>query len=137
MKPLNFLAVEDDEVDMMSVIRAFKSLNIGNRISRAIDGLAAWNILSDTDHEDQAGYPDVILLDLNMPRMNGIELLEKLSTLKNRQDFKIYILTTSNSTQDISRTHEYDISGYILKKDIISGLREAFSHLDKRRIVST
>lgn len=137
MRPLNFLAVEDDEVDMMSIIRAFKSLNIGNTISRAVDGLAAWDILSNKKQIDETRFPDVILLDLNMPRMNGIELLKKLSTLANRQDFKIYVLTTSDSTQDINNTHEYGISGYILKKDLLGGLREAFSHLDQRRIVTT
>lgn len=136
MTPLNFLAVEDDEIDMMSIVRAFKTLNIHNKLNRAVDGLVAWGVLSNTDKISPTDYPDVVLLDLNMPRMNGLELLNKLSTLENRQDFKVYVLTTSDSLQDINNTHEYGISGYILKKDLLSGLSEAFSHLDKRRIIS-
>jgi len=135
MKPLTFLAVEDDDVDMMSIRRAFKQLKIDNEIQRAIDGIEAFEILKSPKDNEDANHPDIVLLDLNMPRMNGLELLEELSTLEDKPNYEVFILTTSNSDQDIIRTHKYGVSGYILKEDLFEGLHEAFSQLDNHRLL--
>ena len=132
MTPLDILVVEDDNVDMMSVERAFKDLRLHNPLNRAKDGQEAWEKLMTAENALRDDTPDIILLDLNMPRMGGAELLKKLSTLKIQLTSKVFVLTTSDSDQDIINAHKYDISGYLLKSDLVEGLRETFESLDEK-----
>jgi len=132
MIPLNILVVEDDDIDMMSVERSFKDLRLQNPLTRAKDGQEAWEMLITPDNELRADTPDIILLDLNMPRMGGAELLKKLSTLKIDLDSKVFVLTTSESDKDIIDAHKYGISGYLLKSDLLESLREAFEDLSEK-----
>ncbi len=132
MTPLNILIVEDDDVDMMSVERAFNDLHLCNPLTRATDGQEAWDKLMTPEDSVGDDCPDIILLDLNMPRMGGAEFLKKLSDLDIRLDSEIFVLTTSDSDQDIINAHKYPISGYLLKSDLVEGLREAIGDLDKQ-----
>lgn len=132
MTPLNILVVEDDDVDMMSVKRAFKELRMCNPFERAKDGLAAWSRLITQENKIREDAPDIILLDLNMPKMGGAEFLEKLSESKLDLKSKIFVLTTSDTDQDIINAHKYDISGYLLKSDLLESLRETFETLNEK-----
>lgn len=132
MTPLSILVVEDDDVDMMSVQRAFKALKLCNPIERAKDGQEAWNRLVTDDNKLQSDIPDIILLDLNMPKMGGAELLKKLSALQIKLPSKVFVLTTSDTDQDIITAHQYDIDGYLLKSDLLESLRETFEELDEK-----
>lgn len=132
MTPLNILVVEDDDVDMMSVERAFRELRLLNPLDRAIDGQEAWDRLMTAENTLRDDIPDIILLDLNMPRMGGADLLKKLSSLDIKLESKIFVLTTSDSDQDIINAHKYDISGYLLKSDLVEGLRETLENLDEK-----
>ena len=132
MTPLNILIVEDDDVDMMSVERAFKDLNLCNPLTRATDGQEAWDRLVTSEDSIGEDSPDIILLDLNMPRMGGAEFLKKLSDRDIRLESEIFVLTTSDSDQDIINAHKYPISGYLLKSDLVDGLREAIGELNKK-----
>lgn len=135
MTPLNILVVEDDDVDMMSVERAFKSLRLCNTLERAKDGQEALKLIIDSGGALREDSPDLILLDLNMPKMNGMELLEELQKLKSKLHTKIFVLTTSNTDQDIINAHKYDISGYILKSDLLESLREALGDLNENWVL--
>lgn len=132
MTPLNILVVEDDDVDMMSVERAFKDLRLYNPLERAKDGQEAWNRLVDANNQLREDVPEIILLDLNMPRMSGAELLKKLSALKIELSSKVFVLTTSDSDQDIINAYKYNISGYLLKSDLLESLRETLETLDEK-----
>ena len=76
--------------------------------------------------------PDIVILDLNMPKMSGSELLKKLSAMQMNLPAKVFVLTTSDSDQDIINAHKYDISGYLLKSDLLESLRETLETLDEK-----
>lgn len=135
MTPLNILVVEDDDVDMMSVERAFKDLRLYNSLERAKDGQEAWDRLVGDDNTLRDDVPEIILLDLNMPRMSGAELLKKLSALKIQLTSKVFVLTTSDSDQDIINAYKYNISGYLLKSDLLESLRETLETLNEKWIL--
>lgn len=132
MTPLGILVIEDDDVDMMSVERAFKSLRLCNPLERAKDGQDAWDRLVTADNELRSDIPELILLDLNMPKMNGSELLKKLSELDEKLPSKVYVLTTSDTDQDIINAHKYDIAGYLLKSDLLESLRETLEGIEEK-----
>lgn len=112
MKKNTILLVEDDELDVISFERALKKLNTEYDLFVAHNGKDALNLLSDAKNPV---LPDVILLDLNMPKMNGIEFLKALRSEEKFQDLKVFIMTTSSETSDRAITEELGISGYIIK----------------------
>lgn len=109
MKPL--LLVEDDYVDALTVKRAFKELEVHNPIIHKEDGEQALEFLSSDDLE----LPKLILLDLNMPKMNGIEFLEKLRSNESLKKIPVVVLTTSKNQQDRFETFDLGIAGYMVK----------------------
>jgi len=130
MKPLTILAAEDDEVDMMSLKRALRDIGLVNPVVQAIDGVAAWDHMFDADDKPLDDAPELILLDLNMPRMSGHDFLKKFHEVELRPNCKIFVMTTSDSDQDIVDAHKYDIEGYLLKADLVDSLREALDELN-------
>jgi CheY-like chemotaxis protein len=131
MKPLAILAVEDDDIDLMSLQRALRELRLVNPLVRAVDGVEAWEHFFDADGKSRTDCADIVLLDLNMPRMSGHEFLKKFHETDSRPDCKIFVMTTSDTDQDIVDAHKYDIEGYLLKSDIVESLREALVDLDQ------
>ena len=131
MKPLTILAVEDDDVDLISLQRALKELRLVNPLVRAVDGVEAWEHFFDANGKARADSADIVLLDLNMPRMSGHDFLKKFHETEDRPDCKIFVMTTSDTDQDIVDAHKYDIEGYLLKSDIVESLREALEGLDQ------
>lgn len=111
---ITLLLVEDDDVDAEGVERAFLDHKISNPIVRATDGLVALEILE----SKQVVAPYVILLDLNMPRMGGIEFLETIRKHPVHKDAVIFVLTTSASEQDVIATYSNHISGYFVKHEM-------------------
>ena len=114
---LNILLVEDDEVDIMNVERAFKKVNILNPLFIARNGIEALNMLRDT--EDSPGEVPherrLILLDLNMPKMGGIEFLQHLRNDQNLKAIPVVVLTTSNQDRDLVEAYNLNVAGYLLK----------------------
>ncbi len=105
------LLVEDDEIDVMTVKRAVKDLNITNPLHIAGNGEEGLKYLE----KHQSELPSIILLDINMPRMNGIEFLKQI---KSHSDFKripVIILTTSKEEQDRYDSFNLSAAGYMLK----------------------
>jgi CheY-like chemotaxis protein len=112
MKKPTILLVEDDELDVISVERSLKKLESEYILYTAYNGIEALKLLRD---KEQDLTPDVILLDINMPRMNGIEFLKVLREDKKLKNLKVFIMTTSSEEMDRSEAEELGISGYIIK----------------------
>ena len=108
----SILLIEDDELDVISVKRTLSKLGFPHELFIAYNGREAIDFL-DTKMEDD--LPEVILLDLNMPKMNGIEFLQNIRSKSKYEDLKVFVMTTSNETSDRIRTSEFGISGYIIK----------------------
>lgn len=110
MKNLKVLLIEDDMIEVLKLNRSISSLEINHEIIEANNGEDALKILSDKDN-----LPDIILLDLNMPKINGIEFLSILKKDELLKYIPTIILTTSNNKKDLLECYKIGISGYILK----------------------
>ncbi len=107
----SILLIEDDQVDIMTVRRGFKELGVLNPLLVMHNGEEALNYLNNT----VKGLPAVILLDINMPKMNGHEFLASLNKNTVFNNIPIIMLTSSKEQQDVDNSFEQGISGYILK----------------------
>ena len=105
------LLVEDDSIDAMTVRRAFGDLNLSNRLAHAVNGEEALNYLRSEENSD----PCVILLDLNMPRMNGVEFLRVIKDDDQLRRIPVIVLTTSNEERDVIDSFRLSVAGYIVK----------------------
>ncbi|WP_071872291.1 response regulator [Atopomonas hussainii] len=126
-KPVSILLVDDDDVDVMGIQRAFAKLKILNPIVRARDGLEALELLRGQGHID---HPYLILLDINMPRMNGIETLAALRADPQLANAVVFILTTSRDDQDKLAAYEKHVAGYIVKQNAGDDFLQLISLLD-------
>ena len=108
-KPI--LLVEDDQVDMMTVIRALKQVHVTNKVVHLENGEDALNYLRDGDNEK----PCIILLDLNMPIMNGIEFLQAVKDDEQLRRVPVVVLTTSDEQQDKLNSFNLGVAGYMAK----------------------
>lgn len=111
---VSIMLVEDDEVDVMNLKRAFKKNNITNPLYLAGNGLEALKLLRKCGSEEMP-LPKIILLDLNMPKMNGIEFLKELRKDENLHRLSVFVMTTSNKDNDIIEAYNLNVAGYILK----------------------
>jgi CheY-like chemotaxis protein len=105
------LLVEDDQVDAMTVKRALKEIKVTNPVKVAGNGEEALNFLND-DENDQ---PNIILLDLNMPKMNGIEFLKVVKNDEDMRKIPVVVLTTSREDQDRVESFSLSVAGYMVK----------------------
>lgn len=112
---INILLVEDDNLDAMDLQRTLDRMGILYRMKIAKNGEEAFRLLGDEDHEVFSGRPHIILLDLNMPRMNGLEFLQTLRSHDAWKDIKVFVLTTSDESEDKRAARGLGISGYIIK----------------------
>lgn len=112
MKKHSILLVEDDELDVISVQRSLKKLGSEYVLHTAYNGKEALTMLTE---DSPVLVPDVILLDLNMPKMNGIEFLTVLRNDERLKKLRVFIMTTSTEIADRSATYKLGISGYIIK----------------------
>lgn len=127
---VNLLLVEDDEVDIQGLKRAFAKSRIANPITVARDGIEALEILRGENGRAKLPKPHLVLLDLNMPRMNGIEFLE---IIRNDEDLKstlVFMITTSKADEDKQRAYGHNVAGYIVKQDPAATFMEAVSLLE-------
>jgi CheY-like chemotaxis protein len=127
-KMLNILLVEDDEVDVMNVRRAFKKANICNPLFVAGNGLEGLEKLRGDEIPRERR---LILLDLNMPRMNGIEFLRELRADEELKHTPVVVLTTSDDERDRVDAYNLSVAGYILKPVTFSNFVEAMATLNK------
>lgn len=110
------LLIEDDRVDIMTVQRALKRNNVKNPLRVARTALEALSLLRGEDGlEKLSPPPALILLDLNLPRMSGIEFLRELRSDDELKDLRIIVLTSSNEAKDRTAAFKYDVDDYIVK----------------------
>ena len=115
-KLLHILVAEDDEVDVINLKRAFKKNQVQNPVTYAKNGLHAWNLLKGENGETKlTATPKVALLDINMPKMTGLELLKKIREDEELKSMSVFILTTSNDESDKWKAHDLNVAGYIIK----------------------
>ncbi len=114
-KPLSILLVEDDDGDARALQRAFHKAKIGNSIVRAVDGVEALEILRGANGRTKPPSPLILLVDLNLPRMNGIEFVKTLRSDENLRHSLVFILTTSNREEDRVAAYNLNVAGYITK----------------------
>ena len=115
MKHKTILLVEDDYLDIESVKRELKKLEIPHELHVLHNGVeAVAKITGDFFHKPEF-MPDIILLDINMPKMNGIEFLNIIKNFYNLKHIKIFIITTSLEESDKLATEDLGVTGYILK----------------------
>ena len=127
-RELNILLVEDDEIDVMTVKRAFTKNKIGNQLFVANDGIQALELLRSD------GIPSsrrLVLLDLNMPRMNGIELLREIRADPALHALTVVVLTTSNEDRDRVEAYQLNVAGYLLKPVTFQAFAEVMLALNK------
>ncbi len=129
-KGMGILLVEDDEVDIMNVERAFKRINLTNPLHIARDGEEALAMLRCPDGSAAMTAPGLVLLDINMPRMNGIEFLREIRQDHRLKILTVVVLTTSNEERDVIAAYELNVAGYILKPVCFEQFVETMAALD-------
>ena len=132
-RAINILLVEDDEVDVMNVKRAFKKYKIANPLYVAGNGLEALEMLRSQEGE-LPKVPEsrrLILLDLNMPRMNGLEFLHEIRQDEELKRTPVIVLTTSDEDKDRIEAYELNVAGYILKPVTFINFAEVMVALNK------
>ena len=127
---VNILLVEDDEIDVMNVKRAFKKNNVTNPLYVCNNGLEALQFLRGERDPSITENPQIILLDLNMPKMGGIEFLREIRKDEKLKKISVFIMTTSNEDKDKLDAYDLNVAGYILKPLSMERFIEAVSTLN-------
>lgn len=128
-KLIDILLVEDDAVDVMTVQRAFKKSNVSNPLHTAGNGIEALELLRSPNNSFRKSRC-VILLDLNMPKMNGIEFLKELRQDPDFHQTPVIVLTTSDQEKDRVEAYNLHVAGYILKPVTFSKFVEVVTVLN-------
>lgn len=123
---VHILLVEDDEVDAEAVKRGFQKQRIANPILVAPNGLVALEML----RSGQVPRPNMILLDINMPRMNGIEFLQAIRKDDDLRNLVVFMLTTSDDDRDKLAAYDQNIAGYLVKSKVGDGFANMVEMLD-------
>ena len=111
----HILLVEDDAIDVRIMQRAFQQLNVAHPVQVACDGVEALDMLYGRNGHAPLPRPFLILLDLSMPRMDGITFLQTLRQDPNLSSSLVYVLTTSDDDHDKMAAYDQHIAGYFLK----------------------
>jgi CheY-like chemotaxis protein len=126
--PLNILLVEDDQVDVMNVKRAFDKNHIANPLFVAAHGVEALEMLRNGTVPSERR---IVLLDLNMPKMNGLEFLREIRSDAALQSTPVIVLTTSNDERDKIDAYNLNVAGYLLKPVTFVSFVEIMAALNK------
>ena len=113
--PINILLVDDDDGDAKAVQRSFQKARIANPLTRAVDGMEALEMLKGTNGRTKLPSPCVMLVDLNMPRINGIQFIQALRSDKALHRSVVFVLTTSKRDEDKLAAYDLNVAGYIVK----------------------
>jgi CheY-like chemotaxis protein len=124
-KTVHILLVEDDRIDAKAFLRAIEKLRISNPVTVAHDGVEAWDILKGANGTRPLPRPNLLVLDINMPRMTGLELLQKIRDDADLHDSIVFMLTTSNDDEDKIEAFNLNVAGYMLKSDVGNGFIRA------------
>jgi CheY-like chemotaxis protein len=129
-KTVHILLVEDDQIDEKAFLRAIEKLRITNPVTVARDGVEAWDILKGINGKPPLPRPNLLVLDINMPRMNGLELLERIRDDPDLHNSIVFMLTTSNDEEDKIEAFNLNVAGYMLKSDVGNSFVKAVELVD-------
>ncbi len=115
VEPINILLVEDSEGDVRLVMEALKEGKLSNHIHAVRDGVEAMDFLRKKGRHEKAVRPDLILLDLNLPKMDGREVLAEIKEDEQLKRIPVVVLTTSSAETDIIKTYNLHANCYIVK----------------------
>lgn len=118
--------MEDDDIDAQGIKRALRQLKVANPLYRARDGIEGLEMM----RKDLIDQPYLVLLDLNMPRMGGLEMLKALREDSKLTQSVVFVLTTSKDDEDKIAAYKEHIAGYILKSTLDTGFNDLVKLLD-------
>lgn len=118
--PMNLLVVEDDDVDVISLRRSFSAQGVDVQITRAVDGVDALERLRSGEMKE----PFLVLLDIQMPRMTGIEFLTEVRADPVLDSSVVFVLTTSQAQQDVLASFKKNVAGYFVKNESAKDYQE-------------
>lgn len=128
---MNILLVEDSDLDAMILERTLKRMDLPASIVRARDGIEALQILEGEAPNALTDGPFFILLDINMPRMNGHDFLQALRSNESISDHLVFMFTTSDNPTDVSLAYKRNVSGYFVKPQGSAELKNVLTSLHK------
>jgi CheY-like chemotaxis protein len=129
-EPIEILLVEDNPGDAELTVEAFKEAKVNNNIYIVEDGKEAIAFLNKEGKYNLSVTPDIILLDLNLPKMGGLEVLSIIKEDDNLKHIPVVVLTTSSSDQDILKSYKLHANCYITKPVKLDNFIEAIQKLD-------
>ena len=115
MKPLTILLVEDNPDDIDLTREALAEIDVPTTLIVAEDGVKATELLRDAETSEQNGRPDIILLDLKLPRKGGLEVLADVKADDNLRRIPVVVLTTSDAERDVLDAYDGHANGYVVK----------------------
>ncbi|GAA0900793.1 response regulator [Pseudonocardia zijingensis] len=128
-RTINVLLVEDDPGDVLMTREAFEE-NLHNRLDVVTDGAAALDYLRHEGSHADAPRPDLILLDLNLPRRDGREVLQEIKADPSLRHIPVIVLTTSKAEEDVLRSYQLHANAYVTKPVDFEGFIEAIKQID-------
>jgi len=114
-QPVRFLLVEDDDSHALLVMRNLERARVVNTVDRVSDGAAALAYLRAEDPYQKRVAPDVVLLDLKLPKIDGLEVLERIKNDEQLRKIPVVILTTSDAERDRTRAYDNHVNSYVVK----------------------
>jgi CheY-like chemotaxis protein len=129
--PVRILIIEDDPGDVLMIREAFEGTGRPRSIDVAGDGQEALEFLRTVAGEHSSRRPDVILLDLNMPRLNGHETLRALKNHEEWREIPVIVFTTSRSQHDIRLSYANHANAYVAKPVDLTGFDDAINRIDE------
>jgi CheY-like chemotaxis protein len=129
-RPLDILMVEDNPADVRLTVEAFRECKVRNTLHVARDGVEALSFLRRQDPFVDAVRPDLIFLDLNLPRKNGREVLAEIKADPQLKRIPVVVLTTSSSESDISRSYDLHANCYVVKPVDLDEYIKVIHHIE-------
>ncbi len=126
-REVTIVVIDDDDIDAMGIERALKTSKILNPIVRARDGIEGLALLR---KHGEVRRPYIVLLDINMPRMNGLEMLTALRDDPVLSSAVVFVLTTSKIDEDVVAAYAQHVAGYIVKSEVGDGFMRVIQMLD-------
>jgi CheY-like chemotaxis protein len=132
LKPIVILMADDDEDDRMMTEKAMRKNRLSNELKFTVDGedLMDYLLHRNSYNADSAPVPDLILLDLNMPRKDGIEALKEIKSNKKLKSIPVIVLTTSSAEEDIIKSYHLGVNSFITKPVTFEGLVKVVKDID-------
>ena len=130
-RPARVLLVEDNHGDVLLTRRAFKQSRIANELTVAENGEDALAILNQDGEFANTPLPDLILLDLNLPKMSGQDVLTEIKTHEKLKRIPVIILSSSKAEQDVVKSYELHANGYVVKPMDLENFQEVVTKLEQ------